>query len=361
MEKKNQGSIESSCYAVMHFLGSATKTIRNSFGFKDPQGKYAAGASRVSDKAIPAESGSRTQEQLSLSVQKLSSSPATITKDPLDSPLPESAVEPEQEESSFQSQDKEAVQVHPIAIESKEVGKEIEDLFSGIEFESELERMKAEVFVEDFRSQLNENRAKTLRRLREISRPSAAALLKKLLPLETDPLQIIEILNELISLNSEAKVEKDIFTGFLKHPNPLLRQTAVRGVARYKDEEGFSIITLSLQDRNAKVRKEALNCISWFFSDRCSSAVLKSLHDIDHQVKNTAILLCGAIKLRQSISTLITLLGEPDQEIQKNAVTSLRKITGQSFGFKVTGSKRNKKAAIEDWSFWWRQNQAQFV
>ncbi|UCC95502.1 MAG: HEAT repeat domain-containing protein, partial [Candidatus Omnitrophota bacterium] len=109
---------------------------------------------------------------------------------------------------------------------------------------------------------------------------------------------------------------------------------------------------------DVEVRRQALNCLSWFFPDKCTSGVLKLLHDVDNRVRKSAIRICGSLKLSQCISTLISLLSDSNIEIQKSAAASLKKITRQNFDFKATGSEKNKEAAIENWHFWWRDNQA---
>ena len=89
--------------------------------------------------------------------------------------------------------------------------------------------------------------------------------------------------------------------------------------------------------------------------------MLTLLHDADNHVRKTAIQISGAFKLRDTISALITSLSDPDRKIQKSVVVSLRKITGENFGFKVTGSKKSKDEAVEAWRFWWRDNQALYM
>jgi hypothetical protein len=237
---------------------------------------------------------------------------------------------------------------------------DIEDFFKDIEFKDELERVKADVFVKDFQSPMKDTRTKALERLKEIPRPQAVGILAKLLPGEEDPLRINEILDTLSSLDHEAKLKKRIFTDFLRHPNPILRQAALRALARYKDEESFSILSSCLEDEDAEVRRQTLNCLSWFFGDRCVPAALELLHDVSGHVRTTAAFICGAFKVPQSIPALITLLSDTEREVQKNTLASLKKITGHNFGFKITGRKRQKDAAIKKWHRWWHENYAKF-
>lgn len=243
----------------------------------------------------------------------------------------------------------------------KEIVPDVSTFFKSIEFKSDLERVEAEIFVKDFQSPLKKTRIKALEQFKKFSK--RAIILKELLSLEKDSLRIIEIINSLSTLKDKDKVQKQIFTNFLKHPNLALREAAIRALSKYKDEESFSILSSCLNDENAEVRRQALSSLSWTFGNRCSSAALKLLHDINKHVRKTAILTCGTLKLYQAVPSLITLFSDPDKKIQKNVAMSLRKITGQNFGFlsvASTGSKNNQDAAIEKWLAWWRRNQTKF-
>lgn len=234
---------------------------------------------------------------------------------------------------------------------------DLEGLFRCVQFENDLERVKAEIFVKDFDSQSADMRRGSLRQLSEISRPAAIEILKRLLSSRREPLDIAEILDALSGLNTEGALEKRMFARFLGHPNPILRQAALRALAKYRDEEAFSMLSSSIKDPDAGVRKQALNCMGWFFSGSCIPFVLKSLHDTDASVKKTAIRISRTLVLSQSVPSLLALLNDPDIEIQNGAVISLRKITGRNLGSKIYGSKKIKEAAVRDFRSWWRKNQ----
>ena len=232
--------------------------------------------------------------------------------------------------------------------------------FRAIKFQDKLERVRAEIYVRDFDSDQTSVRMKALDEIKRLSEPAAIGILQRLLAAKKDILQLIEILSALSGLNIEKYIEKGVFKDFLKHSNPILRLAAVRALSRYKDDEVFSMLSASLRDRDPEIRRQALNLLCWTYGDRATTAVLTLLHDADSGVKKTAMLICGSLKLKQAISALITLLSDPDREIQKRACESLKKITKEDFGFKVTGSNKSKEAAVEDWRFWWRENQMDF-
>jgi len=320
MKKKSQGPVESACYTATRFLGRTTRSIRdgfyNLFPFMKPEEK------EYIEEHVASE-GSMTEEPEVSSVEEIAP--------PAEEPY------------------------------THEPGRRVtEDLFRHMEFKDELERLKAEVFVRDFQSPMKDIRTKALKRLKEMSRPQAVEILKKLLHEKEDPLRTSEILDALSSLNDDAKLKKHIFTDFLRQHNSVLRQAALRALARYKDEESFSILSSRLKDEDAEVRRQALNCLSWFFGDRSADAALRLLHDADSRVRKTAAFICGVFKVHQSIPALITLLSNPEREVQKSAAASLRKITKRNLGFKIAGSEKQKDAAIEKWRLWWYKNQAGF-
>lgn len=243
----------------------------------------------------------------------------------------------------------------------REIPVEFKELFSGIEFESDLDLVNAKLFIEDYRSPVAQIRTKAFQRLQALSKPAALGLLRKLLLVEQNHLQIIKIFRAISTLDTNCRLEIKTFVPFIKHPNSLVRQIAVRIIARYSNDESFSVLSSLSLDKDYQVRKEALNCISWFFRDKGASFIIKSIQDINDEVKKTAIILCGVLRLHQSIPDLIILLCDADLEVQKEAAVALKKITGQDFGFKATESRKSKIDAIEKWSSWWRQNKAIFV
>ena len=333
-EERKESCIVRTTYGIMRFLGLTTRSLCEGFYFIAPFMR----PQKTETEAIEVNAECAQRDLILTHSVREVTQPVEEAAHPVD----------------------EVIQKAEITKKPLEVTVDTDVLFEGIEFENKSERVKAEVSVKDFQSGLKDARANALEQLKKISKPAAIEILKKLLLCNEDHLRIIKILDTLSSLNDEGKLEKRIFADFLKRPDPALRRTAIRALAKYRDEESFSILSSCLEDKDAEVRRQTLNCLSWFFGVRCAPAVLKSLHDVNHRVRKTAILICGILKLRQSISALITLLSNPDKDIQKSAAASLRKITGQNFGFKVSSSEENKNAIIEDWRLWWRDNQTKF-
>ncbi len=334
---RREGSIEIIACDVMWFLGSATRCLCESFyyiaPFMRPEKTKGAGS-------LPEDVPGR--------------------QDIKSSAVKESVVMGLQEDLSSREAVKKASQKPKIAGLTKEEATSANISLEAIEFENKLEQLRAEMIVKSFRSSPGKPQGKILEQLEKISKPAAVGILKKLLDAEKKPLRIIEILDVFSGLNEDSTVAKGIFKDFLKHPHPRLRQVAIRALAKYRDEESFSIISSCLADENAEIRRQTLNYLCWFFSDKCASAVLKSLHDVDDQVRKSAIIICGTLKLRQSTPALITLLDDSDTDMQKEAVLSLRKISGVHFGFKLAAQKRGNKAAINKWRLWWQESQVKF-
>ena len=319
-------------YGTMRFLGSASRSICKGFYFIFPFMK-------------PKEESHYAQRN----VAKVYSGASSVETKPIEA---RPAIRPTIPK---------AQEAHVARIEKEERPVETDSLLRGIDFESKLERVQAEIYVRDFDSKLTKTRDEALEQLKRLSKGPALEILKRLLKTKVDPLQVIELLNTLAGLNDDGSVDERVFIDFLRHKNSSIKLAAMRAISKYKNQEAFSILVSSLKDEDAEIRRQALNLLCWTYGVKCAPQALMLLHDVDNHVRKTAIQISGALKLRETISALITFLSDPDREIQKSVVESLRKITGENFGFKVSGSMKSKDEAIEAWRFWWRDNQATFL
>lgn len=238
---------------------------------------------------------------------------------------------------------------------------EIESFFKNIEFSSKLERIQAEVYVRDIESDDPTTRIEAVEQLKNLTKPVAVGILRRLLATKGSPARIVDHLNALSCLNGDASLDRKLFRDFLQHPNSSIRVAALRAVSVYRDDESFSILSSAVEDPDAEVRRQALNLQCWTYGDMCTGAVLALLHDPNGHVRRTAALICGTLKLNLSISALITLLSDVDASVQEQAVESLQKITGKNLGFDHSGTAASKKEAVEAWRFWWRDNQSTFA
>ena len=350
MENRKHNCAVKVTYGFIHFLGSVTRHISNGFYTIAPFMK---------PKDILSENNETEKQAPTAPIQPtrlFKTKEETLTQEPKPITV--------RENISQETKQSIASPVQKIIVpeETKPKPLAATALIKGIPFEDEDEKLRAEIYMNDFTSDTsNANiRNDSLEQIKRLSKPTAVEILKNLLTRENDQLKIMELLNTLTSLNNHADIKKELFTNYVDHDNPSIRISALRGISKYNDEECFTILSSALTDRDADIRKQALNLLCWSFDAKATSLYVKALHDVDNQVAKTAILICGALNIKQSISSLITLLSDPDREIQKSAVESLRKITKQKFGFNPTGSETNKKEAIECWRFWWRDNQSTF-
>ncbi|MBF0387269.1 MAG: HEAT repeat domain-containing protein [Candidatus Omnitrophica bacterium] len=249
--------------------------------------------------------------------------------------------------------------VFPAATPSR-VAAAQDTLLQGMIFESKAEQVKAEIYFRDLRSTNKAQRMDALREIKELSRNTMVTGLERLLALEQDTLQIIEILNVLASLGEEALGSKKLFVNYCGHSDAGVRLAALRAISKFHDDEAFDILTSFLKDKDPEVRRQMLNCLCWAFAERCLPFTLKALHDSDPGVRKAAAHIAGTLKSQLAISALISLLSDPEHEVQESASAALKKITKQDFVFKVSGSKKEKDDAIEGWRYWWRENQTRF-
>ncbi|MBF0477927.1 MAG: HEAT repeat domain-containing protein [Candidatus Omnitrophica bacterium] len=247
----------------------------------------------------------------------------------------------------------------PLSAEEKKYISKEQGL-KNITFVNKAEQVKAEIYFRDLQSSSRALRVDALREIRKLSRPTVIAILEQLLSVETDTLQIIELVNALAAVSEDTQIPKNLFRKYISHPDAGIRLAALRAISKYRDEESFNVLTTYLKDKDSEVRRQMINCLCWSFGERCLPYVIVALHDSDPIVRKAATQIAGVLKSKQAISSLITLLSDQHEEVQSGAAAALKKITKEDFDFKVTGTKREKDDAIESWRFWWRENQTQF-
>ncbi|MBF0479923.1 MAG: HEAT repeat domain-containing protein [Candidatus Omnitrophica bacterium] len=231
----------------------------------------------------------------------------------------------------------------------------------GINFVNKAEQVKAEIYFRDLQSSSRALRVDALREIRKLSRPTVIAILEQLLAVETDTLQIIELVNALAAVSEDTSIPKTLFRKYISHSDAGIRLAALRAISKYKDEESFNVLTTYIKDKDPEVRRQMVNCLCWSFGEKCLPSIIVALHDSDASVRKAASQIAGVLKAKQAISGLITLLSDVSEEVQASAASALKKITKEDFEFKVNGTKREKDDAIEGWRFWWRENQTQFA
>ena len=241
------------------------------------------------------------------------------------------------------------------------VEKKLVESLKNIQYDNRVEEIKSEVLLSDMQSSERLVRMQALGEVKKLSQPTAIRLLEGQLSRERDTLKIIELLNVLSNLGNQKLVPKHIFKNYVSHEDSSVRLAALRVISKYQDEETFNILSECMKDKDAEVRRQALNCLCWTFQKRCLSHALNALHDVEPRVRKVASQITGVVKAHQAISSLITLLSDPDKQVQGSANIALKKITGQDFEFKVSAANKNKEEAIECWRYWWRDNQTKFI
>ncbi len=226
--------------------------------------------------------------------------------------------------------------------------------------DSKTEELKSEFICNDLRSPDRAIRKQAQEELKNISHLSALKLLERALVAEGDTLRIIENLNVLETFRNGAPAAKQLFYKYAGYEDSAVRLTALWSVAKYRDEESFNLLSSHLKDKDPEARRRVLNYLCWNFEKKCLGFALAAFHDVDQRVRKTAAVIMGSLMAEEAITGLITLLNDPDKDVQVSANSSLKKITGKDFGFNASASRARKDDAIEDWTKWWRENQAKF-
>ncbi|MBF0571444.1 MAG: HEAT repeat domain-containing protein [Candidatus Omnitrophica bacterium] len=325
---------------LAHFLGAAVKGVEKEFNYLFTFGK-----------SMPRQSFPKSSVSMPIPVvQPQAPSPVIIPTAPLvateESPLAEAppAV-------------LERITPEPVA-PKKPANRMV--AMKDMAYANKTEEVEVEIYFRDLQSPSRAIRMQALRQIKKLSGATATAMLEDLLSREQDTLQIIELLNALAFISEEATTSKDVFKKFIHHQDTGIRLAALRAISKYHDDEGFNILVSFIKDKDPEVRRQILNCLCWSFGDKCVIYAVNALHDPDSGVRKAASQISGALKVPQAISGLITLLADPESDVQLTAAASLKKITGEDFGFKAKSTKRDKEDAIESWRFWWRENQTKF-
>ncbi|MDR3637105.1 MAG: hypothetical protein P4L84_25100 [Isosphaeraceae bacterium] len=71
-----------------------------------------------------------------------------------------------------------------------------------------------------------------------------------------------------------------------------------------------------------------------------------------------AVALAGGKADSHVIPGLIGQLEDPDPVVQLTANEELKRVTGQDFGFAAWLDPAERKAAVDRWSGWWKQREA---
>lgn len=347
MPGKNRNPVVAVTYDTIRFCGECTRLVENSFYFILPFLRPAPSTKKITpEKPDEPEAApsyySRPDREITTTLTSVKKEQNPIL-------------------ASFQNEIKKPPS--PISRETPAEKKEFGEkgsFFSDVPFPEKDELYRAEIYVRDFDSNMAPMRFEALDQIKKLSKPTAVAILKKLLSQEKNQTKQTEALNALSMLNEKGDLDKEFFKGYLAHPNGHIRLAALRAISKYKDEESFEILSAAIKDPEADVRRQALNLICWTYSDRGIPFMMRLLHDVDDNIRKTAIQMCGTFKAQQAVSALITLLADEDQEVQKATNASLKKITKQDFDFHPKGSLKHKEEAIEAWRFWWINNQATF-
>jgi HEAT repeats len=360
METINRTCIGQLSYATMKFCGAAIKNVKEGFYFIAPFMRH-SGVS-TGDKRKPV-----VERPAPVVVAEPVVKPVIVEKmvtPVVSSPKPEESktvwfreAKPEIKEETRTV----AFEKAPIFSRAAKPEEKPDKILRGVTFANKLERVKSEVYVNDFRSKISKVREDALEQLKKLPKPVAVGVMSNILNEETDILKQVELLNALTAINDDCSISKSIFTSYLQKSSSILRMAALRGIAKYKDEAAFITMNEMVKTDEAEVRRQALNLLYWTYGKRVTASVMMALHDVDNHVRRTAIQIAGGLRLQQAVSPLITYLSDPSDEVQKSSVEVLRKITGKDFGFKAKGSQKEKKDAIESWRFWWRDNQTKMV
>ena len=139
---------------------------------------------------------------------------------------------------------------------------------------------------------------------------------------------------------------------------------------RIGDKRAPPALIKCLRDSHLEVRLGAIRALGKIGSKEAAPDLIKCLSDPEVWVRGSAAEALGAIGSESAIGPLIVSLKErPKQEPEvgsaalhfcTNAVKSLEKTTGQSFGDVEKASDAQRQKIIQKWLEWWEENKEKY-
>jgi len=134
------------------------------------------------------------------------------------------------------------------------------------------------------------------------------------------------------------------------------RQSIVRALLATATKEDRASLVAALKHPQSALRLAATRAIIKTQGKEIIAPLKTVLDDSDPQIVLIAARALGNQKNRASLDAFIRLLHTQYLPIQLEAVQSLQSLTGQSFGYEVTGDIDQHEEAIAKWQAWVKKN-----
>jgi hypothetical protein len=156
--------------------------------------------------------------------------------------------------------------------------------------------------------------------------------------------QIIQLKLEGLTPDVLAATKSTDFESFW----PLLGEALLIG-STSDDQE---VLAAALSDNRPDLRATAAKALVHVQGAKAAEHILPLLADSDDRVSLVAAKLLANIGHRDCFAALLRLLEADKIGLRLGAVTTLRKLSGQKFGYRTTSSNSERQTAITAWKTW---------
>ncbi len=87
----------------------------------------------------------------------------------------------------------------------------------------------------------------------------------------------------------------------------------------------------------------------------------RMLSDQDGDIRYAGLLLMGLPQESRVVPTAVEMLEDPDEDNRRFALSVLVQVAGRDFGFRPGGDAAERRAAVDRWKSWWRENRSRDV
>lgn len=124
------------------------------------------------------------------------------------------------------------------------------------------------------------------------------------------------------------------------------------------DEPAWLALTIDLKDPNSGVRWNTVADLGHTGDPGVVPYIIPVLKDVDTFVRMEAARVLGNFQETSAVGPLIDALEDEAEVVRGEAVTSLRKITGENFRFDPQAKESERNKRVRSWRDWW-EKQAQ--
>ena len=133
-----------------------------------------------------------------------------------------------------------------------------------------------------------------------------------------------------------------------------MRRAAVRLLKAFTADRAQAVLASALDDTDRATRIIAKRALVEQRSERAVRALLADLGSPSAFTRSQAVNELAKYRQQRFAPHFVTALRDPDKVVRGRAAAALRKVTGESFGFRADDPPTDRVQAIALWERWWK-------